>query len=121
MFLTDKSQEFLTINTHWELYRYMRLPFGVASTPALFQKVMDEILQSLLNVNCYLDDILVTRASDQEHLKNLEEVLAKLKNSLRPKKFKCSFMQFSVTYYKHLLKIYENLESVVWQKLRSMQ
>ena len=100
--LADESKQFLTINTHRGLYRYTRLPFGVASAPALFQKAMDEILQGLPNVICYLDDILVTGASDQEHLKNLEKVLARLKkNGLRLKKSKCSFMQSSVTYLGH--------------------
>ena len=100
--LADESKQYLTINTHRGLYRYTRLPFGVASAPAVFQKAMDEILQGLPNVICYLDDILVTGASDQEHLKNLEEVLARLKkNGLRLKKSKCSFMQSSVTYLGH--------------------
>ena len=75
MALTDESKKFLTINTHRGLYQYTRLPFGVASSPAFFQKAIDEILQGLPNVICCLDDILVTGASNQEHLKNLKVVL----------------------------------------------
>ena len=109
MALTEESQQFLTINTHWGLYQYTRLPFDVASTLALFQKVTDEILQGLPIVIFYLDNILVTRASNQEHRKNLEELLARLKkNGLRLKKSKCSFMQSSIIYYKLLQKIHEN-------------
>ena len=47
----------------------------------------------------YLDDILVTGSTDQEHLTGLEEVLSRLKKAgLRVRKEKCHFMTSSVTY-----------------------
>ena len=46
--LDDDAQEFLTINTHRGLFRYTRLPFGVASAPSVFQKTMDTILQGMV-------------------------------------------------------------------------
>ena len=55
-------------------------------SPAVFQKAMDTILRELSQVICYLDDILVTGWSEDEHLKNLSEVLDRLsKHGLRLK------------------------------------
>ena len=97
--LEEGSRKYTTINTHCGQYWYARLPFGVSSIPAILQKAMDEILQGLPNVICYLDYILVTGASDQEHLHSLKEVFAWLRqNGIRLKQTKCSFMQDSVTY-----------------------
>ena len=79
MALTDELKKLLTINTHYGLYQYTQLPFGVASALAIFQKAMDEILQGLPNEICYLNNILVTGASNQENLKNLKVVLIRLK------------------------------------------
>ena len=70
--LDEESQGLTTVNTHKGLYKYTRLPFGVASTPAMFQQVMDTVLQGLPNVICYLDDVLVTGSTVEEHLSNLE-------------------------------------------------
>ena len=47
LILDEESRPYLTINTHRGLYQYNRLPFGVASAPAVFQKTMDTILRGL--------------------------------------------------------------------------
>lgn len=39
---------------------------------------MDTILQDLKGVICYIDDILITGASEEEHLESLEQVLRRL-------------------------------------------
>ena len=65
----------MVINTHKGLYQYTHMPYGISSAPAVFQRVMDTTLQGLSNVLCCLDDILVTGATDQEHIHNLEAVL----------------------------------------------
>ena len=78
MSLDQHSKELVVINTHKGLYRFMRLPFGVASAPAIFQKAMDTVLQGLPNVICYLDDILITGHNEEEYLGNVEHVLERL-------------------------------------------
>ncbi len=52
-----------------------RLPFGIASAPAIFQRLMENILQGIPSVVCYIDDILVTGTSENDHI---NEVLSRL-------------------------------------------
>ena len=97
--LGEESRKFVTINTHKGLYHYNRLPFGIASAPAVFQQLMEQILQGLPGVACYLDDVLITGQNDQDHLAHLEAVLKRLHDrGLRLKKSKCAYMQLSVEY-----------------------
>ena len=100
--LSPTSQELVTINTHRGLYQYTRLPFGVASAPAIFQKVMDTVLQGLPKVMCYLDDILISASTPEEHLDNVKQVLQRLKQyGIRARKTKCAFMCTAVEYLGH--------------------
>ena len=70
--------------------------------PAMFQRAMDMILQGIDGVICYIDDILMTGSTDEEHLERLEEVLKRLKEyGLRVKKSKCDFCQRLVEYLGH--------------------
>ena len=45
------------------LYHFNRLPFGVASAPAIFRRTMETLLHGLRGVSIYLDDILITGAT----------------------------------------------------------
>ena len=100
--LTDDSKRYTTINTHKGLFRYNRLPFGVESAPAIFQRTMDSLLQDLPHVCVYLDDILITGPTDEAHAKTLDEVLRRLNDAgVRLKREKCFFMLPSVEYLGH--------------------
>ena len=102
--LDEASSELVTINTHQGLYKYTWLPFGVASPPAVFQRIMDTMLQGISHVICYLDDILVMGTSDAEHLCNLSEVLRRLQgHGARLSKEKCSLFQDSIEYLGHAI------------------
>eukprot|EP00731_Ephydatia_muelleri_P025536 Em0017g619a len=104
LLLDKESQQYLTVNTHQGLYRYKRLTFGVASAPAIFQRVMDTMLQGIPNVVCYLDDILVTGATIEAHLDNLEAVLHRLQqHGVRMNKEKSVFLAKKVTYLGHVI------------------
>lgn len=60
----EESQELLTINTPFGLYRYARLPFGISPAPSIFQRAMEKIFNG---IDCviYLDDILVVNSREK--------------------------------------------------------
>ncbi len=98
----EDSQKYLTVNTQKGLFKYKRLPFGVSSAPAVFQRTMDKILQGLDGVICYVDDLLITGKTDEEHFENLRKVLTRLReNGIKIKKSKCHIGKSMVKYLGH--------------------
>lgn len=92
--LSESSKKYTVINTHKGLYEYQRLPFGIASAPAIFQQVMEKVLHGIPGVVIYLDDITVTAPSTEEHLNRLEQVLERFKKfGFRLKRSKCEFLK----------------------------
>ena len=95
--LDDQAKELLTINTHKGLFAYNRLPFEVSSAPGIFQCTMESLLSGIPNVLVYLDDILVTGPTQEQHVNNLHEVLGRFHQAgLHLKKKKCQFLVKSV-------------------------
>ena len=96
--LDEESQEILTINTLCGLFKPLRLPYGVSSAPAIVQRAMEQILDGL-DVQVFLDDILVRSSSLAEHVVLLRQVLERLRAArIRLKREKCEFGRSSVKY-----------------------
>jgi hypothetical protein len=75
------------------------MPFGISSAPAIFQRLIDQVILDIPNCIAYLDDLLITDPTEDEHLKTLEQVLDKLADygfTCNPDK--CVFFQDSVSY-----------------------
>ena len=79
--LDEESKQYVVINTQKGLFRYKRLPYGVSSAPAIFQRTMENLLSDIPGVVVYIDDILVTGPTTEAHLKSLEEVLRRLEKA----------------------------------------
>ncbi len=95
--LDEKSQQYLTINTHKGLFKYHRLAYGISTAPAIFQHTMDQILQGLPHVVCFTNDILVSAPTVEEHLMGLDKVLSRLQQyGVRLNESKCKFFCSSV-------------------------
>ena len=94
-----EDRDLLTLSTHRGLFRPTRLMYGVASAPAIFQRLMEEILQGIPGVTVFIDDIRVTGSDTKMHLLRLEEVLNRLdKYGLRVNREKCDFFSDRIEY-----------------------
>ena len=102
--LDDATKKLLVVNTHKGLFRYNRLSFGSAPAPAIFQKLVDNLVSGIPYVAAYLDDVIVTGRTKQEHLQNLKQVLAALDEYGMKLRFdKCEFFKHQVTYLGHVI------------------
>lgn len=98
------SQPLLTINTHKGLFQFMRLSPGIKSAPGAFQQLMDTMLAGLNCTVGYLDDILVGGRNEEEHQRNLQLTLTRLKEyGFTVRIEKCSFGMQQVKYLGQIL------------------
>ncbi len=54
---------------------YTRLPFGISSSPAIWQRFIDQVLGGLDHTCAIMDDVLVSGVNDVEHVQNLEKLI----------------------------------------------
>ncbi|XP_064463653.1 uncharacterized protein K02A2.6-like [Ornithodoros turicata] len=104
MELDEEAKKILVINTHKGLFQFNRMPFGIASAPAVFQRTMEQVIAGIPSVPCYLDDIIVTGRNDKEHLETLVQVLSRLREfGFTLKREKCAFLKRQVEYLGHVV------------------
>ena len=97
---SDKSA-FSTKEGHWE---YKRMPFGLKTAPATFQKMINNVLSVLTGTRCYvfLDDIVLYANSLVDHDRKLRDVFKSLrKHNLKLQLDKCEFLRKDVIYLGH--------------------
>lgn len=102
MFDTEKTA-FSTQNGHYE---FLRMPFGLKTAPATFQRTMDSVLRGLQGIHClvYLDDILIYSNGLVEHIKKLRAVFDRLRETnLKVQLDKSEFLRREVQYLGHTL------------------
>lgn len=87
------------------VYRFTRMPFGLKTAPATFQRLMDFFRNGLkVNTLAYLDDIIVMSSTFEEHLEDLRLVFGRLqKFKLHANRAKCHFACPKVKYLGHYI------------------
>ncbi|PIC32480.1 hypothetical protein B9Z55_012795 [Caenorhabditis nigoni] len=97
--MDDDSKTMLTINTHLGMFHYNRMPFGVKTTPAMFQQVIDTMITGLEGVSAYMDDIIITGATIAEHNDRLQQLFRRIEDyGFRVRSAKCSFLQSQIRF-----------------------
>jgi len=85
---------------------YVKMPFGMLTSPSCYQRLMEECLGSLNMTICviYLDDWIIFSNSFEEHLERLNTVLNRLKErGLKLSPEKCYFIQDKVSFLGHVV------------------
>ena len=94
--VADDSIEKTAFITHGGLYKFRVMPFGLTNASAVFQRLMQQVLQGLNPtegpsfVSVYIDDVLIFSRSLEEHLRHIGQVLDRLQAAglkLKPSKY----------------------------------
>lgn len=97
--IAASDKRFTAFSFGKQLYQFTRMPFGLASAPQTFQRLMNRVLAGLPFAECYLDDIIIFSKSEKEHCQHLAEVFKALdKANLRFNPEKCKFGVEEVEY-----------------------
>ena len=118
----EESQNVTAFITPLDLYKWKRLPMGLASAPRAFQNLMELIFAGLFYevALVYLDDVIVFGRNFKEHLKRLELVFQHLsENGLKIKGSKCNFLQKRVSFLGHIIS--ESAVEVDPEKVRTVE
>lgn len=94
---------FSTMNGKFE---YVRLPFGLKNAPAIFQRMIDDVLKKLIGKICYvyIDDIIIYSKTEEDHLRDIETVFLKLHEAgLKVNLEKTHFLDTSVEFLGYLV------------------
>ena len=104
--LEEEAKEKTAFSTRYGQFQFNRMPFGLCSAPATFQKLMNVVLKTENWTNCviYLDDILIFGRTVKEHNERLERVLNRIDEAglkMAPKK--CFFLRKEIKYLGHVI------------------
>jgi len=93
---------------HRGLFEFVRMPFGLASAPANFQRTMDFVLSNFIGrlAMVYIDDVVVYSKSPEEHAHHLEAIFTKLHDAgLKLKPSKCTFARDKVNLLGYIVSV----------------
>ncbi len=111
---------FVTQSGH---YNWTCLPFGLKTSPAIFQRILRNIIRKHeLNDFCvnYIDDVLIFSRSFKEHLAHIDKLFTAIKvEGFRLKLLKCNFARSNVKYLGHI--IGNNLTRPVTDNIKSIR
>ena len=102
--LAKKSIKYSAFILPTGLYEFLRMPFGLSNAPRTFQKAMNDMFEGHDHVKCFLDDILIHSANEEEHKRDIEKTLETLiHNHVIINIAKCNFYKDQVEYFGFLL------------------
>lgn len=88
------DREKTAFRCHRGHYQFNVMPFGLCNAPAVFSRLMDQVLGELVGkcVMVYIDDLVIFSQNKEDHARDVGLVLEKLRQAgLKVKPSKCEF------------------------------
>ncbi|XP_063901524.1 uncharacterized protein K02A2.6-like [Zophobas morio] len=102
--LDEESSELCTFNTPFGRYKFNRLPFGLKSSPEVFQKKNEEMFGDIPGVHVYFDDIIISGEDERAHDRNLQLFLNRAaQNNVKLNSTKVQFKVKTIRYCGHII------------------
>ena len=90
------------VNTPFGLFEFVRMPFGLRNAAQTFQRFMDQVLRGLSFAYAYVDDVLVSSITADEHFHNVRIVFERLAtHGIVINSSKCFFGVSEITFFGH--------------------
>ena len=70
--MTEESKPLTAFSTPQGHYEWNVLPFGLKNAPQIFQRKMDNIFKDYDFIHVYMDDMLISSKTKEQHLKHLD-------------------------------------------------
>lgn len=100
--MDENSIKYTSFITPLGQFEFLRMPFGLANSPRVFQRYTNEVFRELIDsdkILLYLDDILIATETIEDHLETLSSVFKiAASNKLIFRLDKCSFLSSEITY-----------------------
>ncbi|XP_071109904.1 uncharacterized protein [Haliotis cracherodii] len=94
--MEESSKELTAFITPDGLYQWKVMPFGVVNAPAVFSRLMRQVLHSIPNTDNYIDDIIEGTEEWSPHVVSLRDIFTRLRQfhlTARPSKVKIGYKQ----------------------------
>ena len=103
--MSEKARQYTAFTVgSMGVYEFLRMPYGLCNTPAMFQRLMQNCLGelNLTYALIYLDDVIVYSRTEEEHLTRLRAMFERfLESGLKLKPSKCNFFHTEINYLGH--------------------
>lgn len=100
--IAENSKKYTSFVVDGGQYEFNKLPFGYANSPAAFVRYINKVLDELIKsgkITVFIDDILISTETIDEHLDILSTVLCTLNdNHVKLQMQKCSFLKTTIDY-----------------------
>lgn len=103
----SKSSKYTAFVTPDGQYEFLKVPFGLCNSPAVFQRFVNTVLRELILQKVlvvYMDDIIITAKDEEENLRKVKQVFKVAEENGFVFRFdKCQFMKSKVVFLGHIL------------------